>query len=438
MDSEGTRATPGVSRDLAETEREPDASGDAADLSEGELRVSSGLTDQGPGGEQSGIMPASEPSGGHSFGPERAPSSARHSQAYAPPFGPDLYQSPTPRPSIRSGESVRRGLLPVAAGPSSEDSGAADGSVDPGTPFAPEEVVSLRATDQEILDKSRALWRDNEPDDPSDPVPHTDCQTLQAGRWLVFGASRRGLSHAHDAKYREDSFRIEAVEGWVLAVVADGTGSQPLARVGANLASRAAISHLASALDGTHGLSDTDTSAALRVAISGALAAALVPLVQEATRRGCSVNELSTTLVLLVCQSDSTKPWVATGQVGDGGVAARMQSGDCVVLGQADHGQFGGETLFLTSRESQLSWPKRANAYRVTEPIDALFVASDGVMDDFLPPFGQLAPLFDAVAPLARGPVPEEQLLEWLAYERRSSFDDRTLVAIVQQPADVQ
>jgi hypothetical protein len=192
------------------------------------------------------------------------------------------------------------------------------------------------------------------------------------------------------------------------------------------------MSHMATALGGTRGTSDAEIPALLRSAISGAFAAALVPLVEEAARRNRAVNDLSTTLVLLACQSDSATPWVATGQVGDGGVAVRMQNGSCAVLGKADHGDYGGETLFLTSHESQLTWQKRANAYRVSEPINALMVASDGVMDDFVPPFGQLPPLFDEVGPMAAEPAPDESLLEWLTYERRSSFDDRTLVAILQ------
>ena len=60
-----------------------------------------------------------------------------------------------------------------------------------------------------------------------------------------------------------------------------------------------------------------------------------------------------------------------------------------------------------------------------------LVIATDGVMDDFMPPYGKLENLYEFLRPLYTANQPAHWLLDWLGYERRGSFDDRTLVALV-------
>lgn len=108
----------------------------------------------------------------------------------------------------------------------------------------------LRATKGGVA----TIWEDREPIDPSDPVPHTDTQILNAiDNWRIIGASRRGKMHAHKGIYREDAFALDQINGWHLMVVADGGGSCPLSRVGSQLAANAAITAMAQIIESMAG-----------------------------------------------------------------------------------------------------------------------------------------------------------------------------------------
>ncbi len=293
-----------------------------------------------------------------------------------------------------------------------------------------EPVGTLSGT-AEVMHRARLLWRDREPEDTSDAVPHLSwgCLTAPGGTRLV-AASRRGLSHAHDAVYREDAYAFRLTDKWLLFAIADGAGSKPLARVGARLASDAAVAFLEQELGDQ---ADEDISKRLHAVLAGALANAVTAVVVEAARRQRDPDDFASTLLVVAYRLASDDPLVGVAQVGDGGVAAQRQTGECLPLTVADRGSFAGESYFLTSPETQLTWGKRAQVLRVTEPFDALLAATDGVWDDFTPPYGSLDTLFSQLSPIlgAAESEPDKKLLDWLAYERRASFDDRTIVALL-------
>jgi hypothetical protein len=267
-----------------------------------------------------------------------------------------------------------------------------------------------------------------EPGDLTDPVAHQVATSAEGvNRTRVLAASRRGLGHAHDGKYREDSFAICCEGAWLLAAVADGTGSKPLARVGARLAADAGISYLGQNID--RGVATQDVSQCLRGALAGAMVHALARINDEAVCRRRDPDDFATTLILVAYLYRSGKQWIGLAQIGDGALALQLADGTSSFLGQADRGLFAGESLFLTSREAQLSWPKRVHVFEISQPIRLLVAGTDGVMDDFTPPLGELTSLFASVGPLAElGNA--EGLQQWLGYERRGSFDDRTAVVI--------
>ncbi len=288
----------------------------------------------------------------------------------------------------------------------------------------------VRLLDEEVLQKSRSLWREVEPKDMNDRVEHvaTD-HKIQDGMQIV-AASRRGKSHAQDGKYREDAFSLAISGDWLVAAVADGAGSKPMARVGAQVASQAAIDHLCQTLSKPP--KDDDTIKHLRGALTGALVHALACVSAEAAYRGSQVdvNDFASTLLLLAYRQTSGNPLVGIAQIGDGGIAAMLKSGQCALLGKADHGKFAGEALFLTSGETMLTWVNRVQILELTEPVHLVLVATDGVLDDFTPSFGTLANLFHEIEPIREATAPEEWLSSWLTYEKRSSFDDRTMAVL--------
>ena len=339
--------------------------------------------------------------------------------APAPPSAPDAPAPPAAVSDRFDGSGIEGGEAAPVQPPTRPESAEPAAQAEP--PAPPTEAT---------MERSRQLWVEREPDDPSDPVPHVLLETLVGEDGIqIVAASRRGLGHAHDGKYREDHFALALLPAWALVAVADGTGSVPLARVGARVAARAAINYLETALRQPLPAS-APLQTAVRAALAGAQAHALARLVDTAIRRERPVDELSTTLILLAVQRGSLEPHVGVAQVGDGGIAARVVQGACTILGQADHGRFGGESSFLTSQGVQLTWDRRAHVYRSSEQIRTLVVATDGVFDDFTEPFGELPRLFDAVEPLIDGADAQQRLSEWLTYERRGSFDDRTLVVV--------
>lgn len=346
---------------------------------------------------------------------------------------------PTPQvdaglsPGISPGGSADREMLAqTAIGPGGNIESSVENSA--GTGPSPVQLISSPEvpSDEALLARSLALWREIEPDDPRDAVSHLVCQEHVTGRGArLVAASRRGRSHAHEGKYREDAYHWAAFDEWVVVAVTDGAGSKPLARVGARLAAEASVSYVRQAMKAHLEL---DVPPLLRGALAGGMMNALARIHEEAARRRCDPDDLATTLILVACSTAPGTQWLGIAQVGDGGVAAQRLDGGCTLLTQGDHGSFGGATLFLTSHEAQLTWMKRVRTYEVAAPAPLLLIATDGVLDDFTPPFGDLSSLFVPLRVVLQQPNAATALLEWLAYARRSSYDDRTLVALMFTP----
>jgi hypothetical protein len=138
------------------------------------------------------------------------------------------------------------------------------------------------------------LWRDVEPADPNDPVPHEFFKAEELPEWRLFGASRRGRSHAHAGTYREDAFEFAGIascasKSWAIAV-ADGAGSCPLSRVGARIAVTAVIRSISK-----EGPLSDDPTTALNYHVQHALS----EIRREALRRECDLHDLACTLLVL-------------------------------------------------------------------------------------------------------------------------------------------
>lgn len=89
-----------------------------------------------------------------------------------------------------------------------------------------------------------SLWK-NLPSDKNGAFakPDTDSAFLVTLHLTVMAASRRGRSHAHEGKYREDDFGLHFIEatGWHILMLADGAGSAKFSRRGSQLACQTAL-----------------------------------------------------------------------------------------------------------------------------------------------------------------------------------------------------
>jgi serine/threonine protein phosphatase PrpC len=264
-----------------------------------------------------------------------------------------------------------------------------------------------------------------EPGEDSDQVEHLAAELLNTGcDYRLIAASRRGRSHEHTGTYREDAFAVGASANgaWMIAV-ADGAGSCRLSRVGARIATQVARDSVLRALqEMTDAIPSEPRTAVLEAAHDARLA-----VTDEAHRRACSPVDLSCTLLILLYLPTGQSGRVAAFQVGDGLVAVIDAEGKMTSLTGVDSAAWAGETRFLTSDLGD-TWDHRAQLVAFPEPPHGFIVASDGVADDLVPFDKNLPILWRAVDEVVADPTPDRALLELLNYQKRGSFDDRTLV----------
>lgn len=292
-----------------------------------------------------------------------------------------------------------------------------------------------------------APFQTHEPEDKSDPFPHTDpVGKVSRDGWVIVGSSRRGFSHEHDKKYREDALAAGIQGPWHLVAVADGGGAYEKARVGANVAVNNALAAMVSyiqTLGQVEAPADaTALAAAMRQILLDGLRAAYDAVYDEAkSRDNMSVKELRTTLLLLAHREFRQGMHLVGGaQIGDGVIVVRDGSGSLHSLCTPDTGPSGNEVLFLQDVDP-IEWEKRTEVKLIIGDNGFhCLVITDGVADDFLPIEDNLIrlerPLFETVL---AGKTPEEAkyaLTDLLGYKRDASFDDRTLVCIYKPTVD--
>jgi hypothetical protein len=286
------------------------------------------------------------------------------------------------------------------------------------------------------LPPAGAKWRVLEPQDRTDAVPHFAAEHhAGVGGWQMAGASRRGKLHAHEGLWRDDAFSLGLFQGWHLIAVADGAGSCRLSRVGARIATAAAIQGMQLHLKPSwSGETEEATLAALQQVICAGIEEAQTAVYTEAGRREIPVRDLSSTLLLLAFGPvPSGQQFMAVGQIGDGMVlAVNPPDGALQVLGAADKGHFAGETMFLPALPSE-AWPQHAWAMALTTLPELVLVMTDGVADDLIPLQRQAPTLINGVRAAVPQRHPEQALLEMLNYDKRDSADDRTLAVLYRQ-----
>ena len=186
----------------------------------------------------------------------------------------------------------------------------------------------------------------------------------------------------------------------------------------------------------------------LKVLLAGAAHNARTSVFREARQRQCRPSDLNATLLLMVYTRLEGKDLVGALQIGDGliGILPPEPEDKCTILGVADHGEHGGETRFLTTPYVELEFESRI-VFTIKDAIRCVAIMSDGVSDDFFPENERLLELFvanqirdfrtsngDSVPgvwhEVVKNPCDGKALLDWLRYEKKQSFDDRTLVLV--------
>lgn len=312
-----------------------------------------------------------------------------------------------------------------------------------------------------VIPDPRSLWKDvdSEPEAAFwKPDVHHD---HLHGEVYAVAASKRGRSHAHDGRFRDDDFALTTTGpgGWHVAAVADGAGSAKYSRQGSMIAVNHVVRTLPGAMATTvtpkidsivnHYNADPDGSVdAIRAVLYEAVvttafaAAKAVESFARAARH--DPNDYSTTLIMSAMCRIEQGWFVATFSVGDGGAALLdIPAGVVQVMTTPDGGEFAGQTRFLrTSEFSESAKSMSRIHFALPSTFTALVLMTDGISDPKFPTDVAFAE-FDRwkefweqdltpVVTLDRDNAQAgEQLSAWMDFWSDGNHDDRTLAVLL-------
>ena len=328
------------------------------------------------------------------------------------------------------------------------------------SPFQEKEIPLIVNADP------KSLWKDL-PSDHDDPYwkEDTDLRMMPLAGCTLVAASKRGRSHAHEGKFRDDDFRAaEVAGGWGIVALADGAGSAKYSRRGSLVACESVVRFfqdsitgeqwqaLESAIVSNNADSTEGTQKALSQHVLEHLSKAAYTahnvLAQEATASEATLKDYGTTLMFALLKQFDFGWFIASFWVGDGGLGIyRQEAGEVMVLGAPDGGEFAGQTRFLTMPDIFKSpdFYKRFSI-RTVPDFTALVLMTDGITD---PKFGTDANLGRVekwndlwsdlggqnednakVTFVASNENAAAEMLAWLDFWSPGNHDDRTIAVI--------
>ncbi len=277
----------------------------------------------------------------------------------------------------------------------------------------------------------------------------------------MLAASRRGRSHAHDGKPRDDDFALCYCpeSDWYILAVADGAGSCEFSREGSRIACKTAVNfckeQLQNADNGFDGLieqilrSDSDKKEqAIKnlsyTIIAGAAHESYKTLIKEAEDKQRQQNLYATTLLLTICKKFLDSYYVILSfNIGDGAIGIIENENDAFksfLNCLPDEGEFGGQTRFITMSEIFKDTNELLNRIhvRILKNFTAVLMMTDGVSDAKFETIANLnstekwSALWEDITSqvhLGNSDSPNE-LLDWLNFWSVGNHDDRTIAIL--------
>lgn len=319
------------------------------------------------------------------------------------------------------------------------------------------------STDQMVLASSisvfinhdpKSLWKDL-PSDKDDQYwkPDVDSDLQQGSGRRMIAASKRGRSHAHEGKFRDDDFRIVCSDesGWTVIAVADGAGSAAKSRRGSQIAVERAVDVLLENLAGEDGLRLENSIAAWHeglVSRESVISSGLYPLLGvaafeackaievEAAATGVAAKEYSTTLLITAYKQLAVGHLFATYWVGDGGVGIYRSDAAPELLGLVDSGEFAGQTRFLDRKVMTTEEIAARLNFALVDGFEALIAMTDGITDPWFMTDNNLesaeywGKLWSEIEPALNAKDPQAALLSWLDFWSPGNHDDRTIAVL--------
>lgn len=277
---------------------------------------------------------------------------------------------------------------------------------------------------------------------------------------IVVG-SKRGRSHAHEGKFREDDFAVNNLPGdWNIVSVSDGAGSAMAAREGSRLAtstvnqffnSQEILNRIESNIDRMY---STETSIGegseaeqnIKNILSESVLHVYQALDKTAAENALSVSDLHATLIFALLKKLSFGYVILSFGVGDCPInLINPDFSEVKLLNQMDVGEFSGGTRFITMKE--IFNDQMDSRFRITcvDDFSYLVLMTDGIYDPKFITENKLEDteswksLFEDLAgnnddrtkaDFIHDENIDEQLLIWSDFWSRGNHDDRTLAII--------
>lgn len=247
----------------------------------------------------------------------------------------------------------------------------------------------------------KSLWK-------NDPTPididyykkDTDSAHFEFGTKKLVVGSKRGRSHAHEAKPRDDDFdfRFDEQNGWGIVALADGAGSAKYSRKGSQIACNAILEYfgainnekfveIEAAMKAYLIEQNEETLKAISsqfiTHLGSAALSAQNKIREEATTKSAEMRDFSTTLIFSLIKKYDNQFVIAAFWVGDGGIGIYNKAKqELSVLGTPDSGEFAGQTRFLTMSDifAEGAYANRVK-FKVVEDFTALVLMTDGITD---------------------------------------------------------
>lgn len=322
-----------------------------------------------------------------------------------------------------------------------------------GTPNDNSKKLKAHFPELTIFPDPKALWKDLPVDESA---PYQTPNEAVGGRFDINGknlviASKRGRSHAHEGKFRDDSFSFGWIPEyqWLIVAVSDGAGSAEFSRKGAEIACLTFVDELKEKLSTPEtnykidSLDKHNQEMALERLLFSVAHQAAVNIKDVANEHNDPIKKYSATFLGYIAKKFENEWLFVSVGIGDGAIALLDTESRIHLLNEPDGGEYVGQTRFLTTPEVWKDNHKRTSSIRVRD-FQCVFSMTDGVSDPMFETDNNLKDsqkwidFWNNLKSSKDNPIhfdkheeqTQKELLAWLDFWSKGNHDDRTLAVL--------
>lgn len=320
----------------------------------------------------------------------------------------------------------------------------------------------------------KSLWKDLPVIDKTFDKPNFDSCALPPSssvKRTIIAASKRGRSHAHVGKGRDDDFSISRTKNdWNILIVADGAGSAEFSRKGSAIAcetirnyctQRLETGVLDQSLEDFNNLRKSvpddpktaETGKRATLLFTDILTSSLkkahddlaIFVKKSGEPRLTDIKQLATTALVALVKKFDFGTYILTINVGDGAIGIlNPDSAEAKLMCKPDGGEYAGQTRFITMNPDSLDLVSRVFACKIND-YKAILLMTDGVSDAKFETDANLnkpqlwTKLWDELEHdpdghnvnfKAEPKVAAQELCDWLDFWSKGNHDDRTIAVM--------